>query len=52
MLKSSSGINYGPNEHEDVDLYDPYAIPSKKMPYLCYPKSLVNQNEISPDLLR
>ena len=29
MLTSSSGTNYVPNEHEDVDQYDPYAIPSE-----------------------
>ena len=32
MLTSSPGTNYVPNEHEDVDEYDSYAIPSKKMP--------------------
>ena len=43
---SSSDTNYVPNEHEDADQYDSYAIPSKIMPYQSYPKSLVNQNEI------
>ena len=28
VLTSSSGTNYVPNEHEDVDQYDLYAIPS------------------------
>ena len=32
VLKSSSGTNYVPNEHEDIDQYDSYAIPSKIMP--------------------
>ena len=31
MLTSSSGTNYVPNEHEDVDQYDPYAISSEIM---------------------
>ena len=43
---SSSDTNYVPNEHEDADQYDSYAIPSKIMPQQSYPKSLVNQNEI------
>ena len=47
---SSSDTNYVPNEHEDADQYDSYAIPSKIMPYLSYPKSLVNQNEILIEL--
>ena len=29
---SSSGITYVP-KHEDVDQYDPYAIPSEKIPW-------------------
>ena len=48
---SSSDTNYVPNEHEDADQYDSYAIPSKIMPYQSYPKSLVNQNEILIELL-
>ena len=32
MLTSSSGTNYVPNKHEDVDKYDSYAIPLKIMP--------------------
>ena len=47
---SSSDTNYVPNEHEDADQYDSYAIPSKIMPYQSYPKSLVNQNEILIEL--
>ena len=44
------GTNYVPNEHEDVDQYDSYAIPSKIMPCWSYPESLVNQNEIPVEL--
>ena len=47
---SSSDTNYVPNEHEDAEQYDSYAIPSKIMPYQSYPKSLVNQNEILIEL--
>ena len=50
VLTSSSGTNYVPNEHEDVDQYDSYAIPSKIMPCWSYPESLVNQNEIPVEL--
>ena len=50
MLMSSSGTKYVPNEQEDVDQYDSYAIPSKIMPYQSNPKSLVNQNEIPIEL--
>ena len=38
------------NEHEDVDQYGSFAIPSKIMPYQSYPESLVNQNEIPIEL--
>ena len=51
MLTSSSGTNYVPNEHEDVDQYGPFAIPSDIMLYQSHPASLVNQNEIPVDLL-
>ena len=47
---SSSESYYVPNEHEDVDKYGWFAIPSKIMPYQSYPKSLVNQNEILIEL--
>ena len=52
VLRSSSDSNYVPNEHEDVDQYDPYcyAKPSEIMPHKNYPESLVNQNEIPVDL--
>ena len=47
---SSSESDYVPNEHEDADQYDSYAIPSKIMTYQSYPKSLANQNEIPIEL--
>ena len=50
MLTSSFGTNYVPNEHEDVDQYDSYAIPSKIMPCLSHLQSLVNENEIPVEL--
>ena len=33
VLTSSSGTNYVPNEHEDIDQYDSFTIPSKVMPF-------------------
>ena len=50
VLTSSFGTNYVPNEHEDVDQYGSFAIPSGIMPCLSYPVSLVNQNETPVDL--
>ena len=50
MLTSSSGTNYVLNEHEDVDQYGSFAIPSEIIPYQSYPESLVNQNEIIIEL--
>ena len=47
---SSSESDYVSNEHEDVDKYGRFAIPSEKMPCLSYPVSLVNQNEILNEL--
>ena len=32
VLTSSSGTNYVPNEHESVDQYGSFTIPSKIMP--------------------
>ena len=53
MLTSSSSTNYAPNEHEDVNQYDPSIMSSNsKKPYQSYPESLVNQNEIPVDLSR
>ena len=36
--------NHALNEHEDVDQYGAFAIPSTLMPYQSYPESVVNQN--------
>ena len=49
VLTGSFGTNHVPNEHEHVDQYDSYTIPSKIMPCWSYPVSLVNQNEIPID---
>ena len=46
VLTSSSGTNYVPNEHEGVDQYGSFSIPSELVLYQSYPESLVNQNEI------
>ena len=47
---SSSDSNYVPNEHEDIDKYGSFAIPSEMtMLYQSHPESLVNQNEILID---
>ena len=51
MLTSSSDSNYVPNEHEGVDKYGSFAIPSKIMPWQSYAVSLVNQNEILIELI-
>ena len=45
MLRSSSGTKYALNEHEDVDQYGSFAIPSEIMLYQSHPESLVKQNE-------
>ena len=50
MLTSSSGKNHVPNEHEDVDQYDTYAIQSEIIPCWSYPESLINKNEIPIEL--
>ena len=50
MLTSSSGTNYVPNEHEGVDQYDSFSIPSKLVLYQSHPESLVNENEIPLEL--
>ena len=50
MSMSSSGTNYGLNEHEDLDQYGPFAVPSKIVPYQSYPESFGNQNEILIEL--
>ena len=50
LLTSSSGINHVLDEHDDVDQYGSFAIPSELMPCYSYPASLVNQNEIPIEL--
>ena len=50
MLTSSSGTNYVLNEHEDVDQYGSFSIPSELVLYQSTPESLVNQNEIPVEL--
>ena len=47
---SSSAINHVPNEHEDIDQYGSFTLPSKIMPRESYPESLGNQNEIPVEL--
>ena len=46
VLTSSSGTNYVPNEHEGVDQYGSFSIPSESVLCENHPESLVNQNEI------
>ena len=50
VLTSSSGTNYVPNEHEGVDQYGTFALPSDLMLYQSHLESLVNQNEIPVEL--
>ena len=50
MLTSSSGANYVPNEHEDIDQYGSFSILSELVLYQSHPESLVNENEISVEL--
>ena len=51
MLTSSSGTKYVPNEHEDIDQYGSFALPSDLMLYQSHHESLVNQNDIPIELL-
>ena len=51
VLTSSSGTNYVPNKHEDIDQYGSFSIPSELVLYQSHPESLVNQNEIPVELL-
>ena len=51
MLTSSSGTNYVPNEHEDIDQYGSFTIQSEIMTCQSYPESLVDQNDIPIELL-
>ena len=50
VLTSSSGTNYVPNEHEGVDQYGSFSIPSELVLYQNHPESLVNENEIPVEL--
>ena len=50
VLTSSSGTNYVPNEHEDIDQYGSFTIPSELVLYQSHPESLVNHNEILIEL--
>ena len=50
VLTSSSGTNYVPNEHEDIDQYGSFTIPSELVLYQSHPESLVNQNDIPVEL--
>ena len=50
VLTSSSGTNYVPNEHENIDQYGSFTIPFEIMPCQSYPESLVNQIEIPVEL--
>ena len=49
-LRWCHGTNYVPNEHEDVDQYDSFALASDSMPYQSHLESLMNQNEILIEL--
>ena len=50
MLTSSFGNDSVPNEHEGVDQYGSFSMPSKLVLYQSHPESLVNQNEILIEL--
>ena len=50
MFTSSSGTNYVPNEHEGVDQYGSFSIPSELVLYQSHLESLVNRNEILIEL--
>ena len=50
MLTSSTDTNYDLNEHEGLDQFGSFTIPSKTVSYQCHPASLVNQNEIPIEL--
>ena len=50
VLTSPSGTNYVLNEHEGVDQYGSFSIPSELVLYQSHPESLVNQNEIPVEL--
>ena len=50
VFTSSSGPNYVPNEHEGVDQYGSFSIPSELVPYQSHLESLVNRDEILIEL--
>ena len=50
MLTSSSGTNYVPNEHEGVDQYGSFSIPSGLVLYQSHSANMVNKNEILIEL--
>ena len=50
VLTSFSGTNPVPNEHEGVDRYGSFSIPSELVLYQSHPESLVKQNEILIEL--
>ena len=50
MLTSSSGTNYIPNEHEGIDQYGSFSIPSELVLYQSQPESLANENETPVEL--
>ena len=50
MLTSSPGTNYDPNEHEGVDQYGSFSIPSELVLYRSHPESLVNESGIPVEL--
>ena len=50
VLTSSSSTNYVRNEHEGVNEYGSFSIPSELLLYQSHPESLVNQNEIPVEL--
>ena len=51
VLTSSTGTNYGLNEHEDFDQYGSFTISSELVLCQNHPESLVNQNDILIELL-
>ena len=50
VLTSSYGTNYVLNEHEGVDQYGSFSIPSELVLYQNHSESLVNENEIPVEL--
>ena len=50
VLTSSFDTNYVPKEHEGVDQYGSFSIPSELVLHQSHPESLVSQNEILIEL--